>query len=567
MLEFKREEKLDNTIEVLKKRLRIYSAIRLVLGISFLVFIISLISIGSLTFVILSIVSFILLLGFMLYTNKFYQEEAHLKKKKLIYTLHKKRRTLEYGSFHDTGSDFLNKEDYKLADLDLFGKKSLFQYLNSAKTRLGRSYLAKSLIEGNDKDLAYTNCIYKLANSEDTLDIEADIDEFSADAKHLDYDEFTSVLGKKIEFKPIFFLPLLSFIATIIFAILIPVLKINPLFILIFLVLNLLSVRVLNNEAFLLNSNAYENICDAYIRVSRTIANIDLDDEYYNSLKTIISEELPNLLKVKGIYSTLSCRKNAIFNLGLNTLCIVDFWILLRYNRINNEALRLNELFESVAEIECMISLANIGMDNEVYSIPKVGSEIEGIDMYHPLVKGCIANSITVNGGIILTGSNMSGKTTFMRTLGINQILANAKGLVPAKSFTSPNLKVFTSLRANDMLSEGVSTFYAEILRMKKINEAIVGDKCLILIDEIFKGTNAYERITASRKVIEKLNSYNAFFIISTHDFELCDTEGIINYHFAEHYNDDKIGFDYILKDGKCESKNALYLLKMSGII
>ena len=567
MIEFKKEAALDKKIEELGKKLKYFSAIRLILGILFIVFLISLFSIGSITFIVLSILSFILLVGFMIYTNKFYVENDHLKKKKLVYTLHKKRRELQYASFYDTGSDFLNKDDYKLSDLDLFGKKSLYQYLCAAKTKLGRQGLAKSLTSPDKRDKEYTKCIEALANSEDVIDIEADICEFSADAKHLDYDEFTSLLGKKIPFKPIFLLPLLSFIGTIIFAILIPILHINPLYILIFLVLNLLSVRVLSNEAFSLNSTAYENICEAYIRVSKTIINTKIEDPYFKELQNTISVELNSLLKIKGIYSTLSCRKNAIFNLGLNTLFVVDFWILLRYNRINDEALSLANLFEAVGEVEVMLSLANIGIDNEVYCISEEADEIEGVEMYHPLVKGCVPNSIKMDGGIILTGSNMSGKTTFMRTLGINEILHNACGLVPAKAFRAPYLKVFTSLRANDMLSEGVSTFYAEILRMKRINEAITGERCLILIDEIFKGTNALERITASKKVIDKLNLYKAIFIISTHDFELCDSEGITNYHFSEHYKDDTIGFDYILKDGKCESKNALYLLKMSGII
>ena len=118
-----------------------------------------------------------------------------------------------------------------------------------------------------------------------------------------------------------------------------------------------------------------------------------------------------------------------------------------------------------------------------------------------------------------------------MRTLGINEVLFNAGGIVPAKSFTAPHMEVLTSLRANDMLSEGVSTFYAEILRMKRVNKEIENGRCLVLIDEIFKGTNAYERITASLKVIEKLNSKGTIFIISTHDFELCEAKDILNYH------------------------------------
>ena len=102
----------------------------------------------------------------------------------------------------------------------------------------------------------------------------------------------------------------------------------------------------------------------------------------------------------------------------------------------------------------------------------------------------------------------------------------------------------------------------------KLANEGIKKEKSLVLIDEIFKGTNAYERINASFKVIDKFNEYNSLFIISSHDFELCDAKNILNYHFNESYTEDnKLSFDYKIKEGKCETKNALYLLKMANII
>jgi DNA mismatch repair ATPase MutS len=99
------------------------------------------------------------------------------------------------------------------------------------------------------------------------------------------------------------------------------------------------------------------------------------------------------------------------------------------------------------------------------------------------------------------------------------------------------------------------------------INEKIKDCKCLILVDEIFKGTNANDRINASLMVIDKLNKYNQYFIISTHDFELCDANDITNYHFNETYSDDKILFDYKIKEGKSDTKNAIFLLKMANII
>ena len=187
--------------------------------------------------------------------------------------------------------------------------------------------------------------------------------------------------------------------------------------------------------------------------------------------------------------------------------------------------------------------------------------------MFHVIWVGPPKVSVSrTDGGIILTGSNMAGKTTFMRTLGVNLILMNAGGIVLANEFSSPNLDIYTSLRTVDTLQEGISTFYAEINKMKIIMEN-ADSRSLVLIDEIFKGTNAKDRIYSAFEIIKKLNAKNVLFIITTHDFELCEAEDIINYHFDEEYIDNKIYFDYKIKNGKSNKTNAIYLLKMAGVI
>lgn len=571
MIEFKNIKSVDENISKLNKITKVISIIRLILALSLLTFLICLFSLQeTVLYSALSISVFILFIIFILFTNKYFKRLEHFKNKKEVYESHNRRRNLNFNKMYDLGEDFITKDDYKLLDLDIFGPKSLFQYLSVCKTKNGRSKLAKRLssIHQSENINLEREAVFELAEREDTLDIEASFKEFSNDAKTLNYDEFLSVTKSKIAVKPLFFIPLISFLGMITYLILVFTININPLPLIAFLLLNFITCKYcLNNDVFLLNSIKYYHISSAYLEIADIIKSIKYQNVYLNQLQSNISKYYEPLKKLNKIYLALSTRNNIIAKIILNSLFIYDLYLIFIFNKLHEKIIDLEILFDSISEFEVLISLANIGLDNDVYSIPTFSDNIIAKNMKHPLLKDCVDNDFTLSGGVVLTGSNMSGKTTFMRTLGINQILFNAGGITLSKSFSSSYLPIYTSLRANDLLSEGISTFYAEILRMKAINNAIKENKCLILIDEIFKGTNAYERINASFKVIDKLNSYNAYFIISTHDFELCDANNILNYHFNEEYNDDKISFDYKIKEGKCTSKNALYLLKMTGII
>ncbi|MCR5646927.1 MAG: hypothetical protein K6F81_01435 [Acholeplasmatales bacterium] len=565
MLEFKNIEKVKKEEEQLKNITNVLSIIRLVLAVAALVFLI----IGiSYEFKIYGSVGIGLTIVFILYsffTNKYYKELELVKNKILTYESHEKRRKGLYHTFKDSGKDLLNKEDFKESDLDLFGNHSLFQYLSSAKTKYGRNMLKDALTKGSDTD--YRDLCYKLADNEDTIVLESSVKNFEG-SKNTDYDSLYESLGTKINLTFMMIFPLLSFIGMLIYIPFIFISGLNPWFLVIFVAINIVLCKLcLVNPIFLLNADSYYSLCEKYLDVRDASNSVNIDDELYNSLKKSFNENYSSVKNTMGILNLLAYRKNVIFNILANGLFSFDFFIILIYNMKTKKQDGLKEFFISEGHLEVALSFANIGIDNNVYTKGEESNSINAIDMYHPLVKNCISNSIEINGGIILTGSNMSGKTTFMRTLGICQTLFNAKGLIPAYSYSSSNINIYTSLRANDMLSEGISTFYAEILRMKDINQAIKEKKNLILVDEIFKGTNASERIDASFKVIDKLNSFNQFFIISTHDFELCNAKNIMNYHFNETYLDNKISFDYKIKMGKSETKNAIYLLKMANII
>ena len=570
MIQFQNENKIDNDIKNLEKKCKIISFIRLILALNLILWVLCLLSLKEyVLYGILSAVSFIVILVFIFLTNKFFKELNLKRKMKDVYKLHHKRRNNDMIGFLDEGRDFIDKNNYKISDLDIFGSHSLFQYLTVCKTKPGRLKFAKELISPDKHNDDYTKCIDTLGSNEETLALEASLHEFKDSAKNINYDEFKIVIKQKINFVLQYFIPFITFIGVWVLFILMFTIKLNPLFFILGLIANYSLCKIfLTNPIFELDSFKYYELCDAYLHLCDSIISYQTDDLYFNNLKNVIKNKYESLKKLRGVYLSLSTRKNAIANIILNALFSYDFFMIAYYNKASNNILELDDLFDSIAELECMMSFANLKIDNEVTSIPEISNEMRCVGIYHPLVKNCVSNDFSLNGGVVLTGSNMSGKTTFMRTLAINQILFNARSIVCAERFSSYDMKIFTSLRANDMLSEGISTFYAEILRMKEMNEAIKSNKCLILVDEIFKGTNALERISASKKVISKFNDYNQNFIISTHDFELCDTPNILNYHFNEDYDEEnKITFDYKIKKGKCVSTNALYLLKASGII
>ena len=224
-------------------------------------------------------------------------------------------------------------------------------------------------------------------------------------------------------------LPLLSFIGMLVFIPFIFINNLNPWFIVIFMATNIILCKVaLVNPIFNLNTDAYYSLCEKYLLMRDIVNKVNIEDDLYKDLKKKLNDNYQSLKNTMSILNLLAYRKNVIFNLIANGLFSFDFFIILIYNLKTKKQDGLKEYFEAVGHLEVIISLANIGIDNNIYTKGEEGDNIDSIDMYHPLVKNCISNSISMNGGIILTGSNMSGKTTFMRTLGVCQTLYNAKG-------------------------------------------------------------------------------------------------------------------------------------------
>jgi DNA mismatch repair ATPase MutS len=259
------------------------------------------------------------------------------------------------------------------------------------------------------------------------------------------------------------------------------------------------------------------------------------------------------------------------------------FKLILKYK--NN----LLEVFNTVGLIDSLISIASYRESIQYYSVPtlkntaklnKPGSGgssssktkltpwLSFEDIYHPLIKDPVTNSLSINKHILVTGSNASGKSTFLKTIAINAIFAQTIYTCLARKYVSYFFMIFTSMALKDDLLSGESYYIVETKSLKRIIDSINPSiPCLCIIDEVLRGTNTVERIAASSELLKFLSLSNCLAIAATHDLELTLIlkNHYKNYHFQEYITGEDIVFDYKLYPGKSETRNAIKLLKIMG--
>jgi hypothetical protein len=237
--------------------------------------------------------------------------------------------------------------------------------------------------------------------------------------------------------------------------------------------------------------------------------------------------------------------------------------------KIKAKQQQIHHIFTFVGQIDSALSISALRNSIPNYCIPKISEQqnIVGTDLYHPLIEDCCKNSIEIsNKSILLTGSNMSGKTTFIRIIGINTLLAQTINTSFSTQFSIPKLNIHSAVRISDDLLSSKSYYFEEVTTIKEmIGECQDGVHNLFLLDEIFKGTNTNERIAAGKAVLSHLNRNN-FVFVSTHDLELTNllADEYEMYHFTEAIDADQIVFDYKLKRGKLQFTNALKILRIN---
>ena len=531
-----------------------------------------------------------LLVAFWIYHERLKKTLNHAKGMIGINRRHLNRISGNWSSFADTGSEFINHDHPYASDLDIVGKRSLFQYLNTTHTWHGRQSFAN--------DLLNPNCDAKeiKRRQEAIAELSEDIT-FSNQMEYL-FEQIgvhggARLIAKRLEnpapfiksdpLKPVAIYGPLASLLLIGTVWLLELTSLYPVAVALIGIHFLIWILTLFKTANYLEEVAHLSYnLDEY---SEAIAG--LQDKHFQSetLKEIqallVNKEASAAVAIKElsqIASRASLRRNVIAWFILNMTLLWDITTAIRFDIWKKKyAFQTEEWFIKLGEFESLLAFSHLPNICQTTCMPTFNSDkiLNAKELGHPLLhqEKRITNDLTFENDIfIISGSNMSGKTTFMRTVGVNLILARAGSFVCAKEMKASYLKVVTSMRIADNLSEGISTFYAELKRIKLIlKEAKSNDQTLFLIDEIFRGTNSIDRLIGAKTVLEKLNELAVVGMITTHDLELCDLANqlprIKNYSFSETYTEDEILFDYKMHQGVSVTTNAKYLMKMMDII
>lgn len=493
----------------------------------------------------------------------------------------------EWHNFPVTGAEYLRNELPQAQDLSLFGADSIYQYLCAARTKAGRDRLADAL-SPFPADLPLARKRQKAV--EELIARPRLVLDLTAAAALLpdghDTKPLLAALQRNTE-KPYAGTAFIAWVLPAALALAIVGTSLSligwtmpaMLVLLQFLIAFALGRRTAAAQKPLA---AMHRELRLYERLFSRLEDATFQSPHLIALQAQLKDgdAARSLRTLSALAEHAHTRHNLIFLLLANAFYLSDIHFAHRIAHWQEKAAaHLGDWLAVWAEVEVLLSLSTIGLVRETYAFPELledaAPRIEGKALTHLLIaeERAVPNDIEATAGTrIITGSNMSGKTTYLRTVASACVLAYAGAPVPGEHFCLSPLHIFTSIRVTDDAAHGLSTFYAEILRIKSMMAFKEKNlPMLIVIDEIFKGTNSADRLIGAREAISRLTGADFITLVSTHDFELCEIESdaapVTNWHFEESYEDDKLLFDYKIKEGRCTTRNAQYLLKMAGIM
>ena len=489
------------------------------------------------------------------------------------------------------GDEFINPLHDYAHDLDIFGKGSLFQFLNRTATRGGFESLAAKLmnpIRGEKQILSRQNLIEEFSGK---LTFRQS---FYAKGKMLNEDKRQkdnleniskidlSFFGRKEYLLSILF-PLLTLTVSVLVAI--DYLPSKALIYLFFLGLGISGIYFKRVTKIHKQLSQLGDILSGY---SRLINLVERESFQASELQSLQDRLKSSGNKASGIIhklgkhiNLLDQRLNMFLGPVLNGFFLWDMIIVRGLKKLlKSNDIDISEWFSVVHEIDALSSLAGFSFNHSTFTYPQVSESaaVEAKGLGHPLIPEGerVDNLFSITGDtkiVIVTGANMAGKSTFLRTVGVNLVLAGAGTKVCATAFSYTPMRLITSMRAIDSLYKHESYFFSELKRLKYIVDEIkTGEQLFFILDEILKGTNSHDKTKGSIALTEQLLNLGAVGIIATHDLELGKLSEmhrgrIVNNCFEVEFDDGKLIFDYILRNGITTSHNATYLMKNMGLI
>lgn len=500
------------------------------------------------------------------------------------------RASGKWMDFQDKGEEYIDLDHNYSNDLDIVGSNSIFQFLNISNTHTGRKIFSNDLLHPKkDKNtiLARQAAIRELSKE---IDLVQEIEyltlkekkNLKAPDKLIEYAESSNtVVDNKYIKNIIRFLPIFTIGINVIGVLLgeNTIVYIGMIFAVVQVLIWLVSM--LKNSSLLSTVGYLKYNLETYLEILKLIENKEFESQKLIDIKnTMFSDKSSSINAIKEldkITQIINIRSGGILNLVLNAVFLWDYQCIFLLEAWKSKyGEKVKHWIEGIGQLESLMSFSVFEKVSGNISFPEITEDqpmVIATQIGHPLInkKTRVNNNLELEDEIfIITGSNMSGKTTFLRTIGINLVLAYNGAPVCAREMKCSILDIMTSMRVQDDLAAGISTFYAEILRIKKIIDKSQDEEPMIfLIDEIFTGTNSPDRIAGAKNVLANLNKKNAIGAITTHDLELCELdsdERIENFHFKDVYQDDNILFDYKIRSGKSTSTNAKNLMRLAGI-
>ena len=576
--------KYQEKLKKVKNQLRLSSGIRLIwfLGVLTICYFLYPLVQSIISTILIGAVVFLFLIT--RHNRLTYQKRKYLK----IIDINKTELEILKGNFQhlDTGEEFINPKHEFSYDVDLFGKNSFFQYINRTTTKESKGLLASILI-GNltDRINEKQEAIKELAGEKNWRQ------NFSAIAALLaTKTDINTVIKWVSGYQPL--LPKWMTRFTKIFSILSIVLITGYFFEIIngfvltawfFIGLGINGFYIKKVNKLYAYAGRSKEVFNQYYQIVEIIEGSDFKSkillDHHNLLVQKQAKSSQTLKKFSKILDAFDQRNNMIYGIFGNAFLLWDLTQVTKMDAwIVKYASQVKVWFDVVTFFDTYNTLGNFAFNHPNFIFPEIQKNsiiIDAVQLGHPMLspQKRVDNDILIKKEefFITTGANMAGKSTFLRTVALQIIMANTGLPVCAKSCKYSPVKLMTSMRTSDSLSEESSYFFSELTQLKRIVDVLEKDHYFVILDEILKGTNSKDKAEGSKKFVEKLVRSKATGIIATHDLSLCkiakEIDVVKNKYFDAQILNDELYFDYKFKDGICQNMNASFLLNKMGVV